>query len=39
MGDAVEDQIYQQALEVEGKEFGKITDMINSLPMGKNGKF
>jgi hypothetical protein len=37
MGDPTKDAQYQKNLEAEAKKFGAITDMINKLPMGRNG--
>jgi hypothetical protein len=37
MGDPVKDKTYYSNLETEAKQFGAITEMINKLPMGKNG--
>jgi len=37
MGDPEMDKAYYKSLEAEAKKFGAITQMINGLPMGRNG--
>jgi hypothetical protein len=36
-GDPATDKAYYKNLDAEAKRFGTITEMINKLPMGRNG--
>jgi hypothetical protein len=36
-GDPATDKTYYKNLDAEAKRFGAITEMVNKLPMGRNG--